>query len=107
MVFGDLTLSVSTHHYRMLKKWAIVDRNGVYRLMGHVQRNRHVENLLGDVEYDPAADTVSSSEPDQLRKRKCEYDRVKDHVMLVRHLVQANLKSRNATENHRNVCCRH
>ena len=43
-----LALSASTHHYRMLKKRVIVDRNGVYGLMGHVHRNRHVENLLGD-----------------------------------------------------------
>ena len=49
----------------MLKKWAIVDRNGVYGLMGHVQCNRHVENLLGDSEYAQETDTVSSSETDQ------------------------------------------
>ena len=44
-----------------------MDRNGVYGLMGHVQRNRHVENLLGDVEYAQVEDTGSSSEVDQLR----------------------------------------
>ena len=70
-----------------------MDRNGVYGLMGHVQRNRHVENLLGDAEYAQAADAVSSSEADQLRKRKFEDDRGKAHVLLVRHLVQANLKA--------------
>ena len=69
-----------------------MDRNGVYGLMGHVQRNRHVENLLGDAEYAQAADAVSSREADQLRKRKFENDRGKAHVMLARHLVQANLK---------------
>ncbi len=37
---GYLALSASTHHYRMLKKWASVDRKGVYGLMCHVQRNR-------------------------------------------------------------------
>jgi hypothetical protein len=58
-----LALSESTHHYRMLKKWASVDRKGVYGLMGHVQRNRDVENLLGDTEYAQAADVVSSSRP--------------------------------------------
>ncbi len=45
---GYLTLSASTHHYRMLKKWAIVDRNGVYGLLGHVKRNRHVDTHTKD-----------------------------------------------------------
>jgi hypothetical protein len=67
---GYLALSESTHHYRMLKKWASVDRKGVYGLMGQVQRNRDVENLLGDAEYAQAADVVSSSAADQLRKIK-------------------------------------
>ena len=89
---GYLALSASTHHYRMLKKWASVDRKGVYGLMGHVQRNRDVENLLGDAEYAQAADVVSSSAADQLRKRKFQDDRGKAHVMLVKHLVQADLK---------------
>ena len=89
---GYLALSASTHHYRMLKKWASVDRQGVYGLMGHVQRNRDVENLLGDAEYAQAADVVSSSAADQLRKRKFQDDRGKAHVMLVKHLVQTDLK---------------
>lgn len=89
---GYLALSASTHHYRMLKKWASVDRKGVYGLMGHVQRNRDVENLLGDAEYAQAADVFSSSAADQLRKRKFQDDRGKAHVMLVKHLVQADLK---------------
>jgi hypothetical protein len=89
---GYLALSASTHHYRMLKKWASVDRKGVYGLMGHVQRNRDVENLLGDAEYAQVADVVSSSAADQLRKRKFQDDRVKAHIMLVKHLVQADLK---------------
>ncbi len=89
---GYLALSASTHHYRMLKKWASVDRQGVYGLMGHVQRNRDVENLLGDAEYVQAADVVSSSAVDQLRKRKFQDDRGKAHVMLVKHLVQTDLK---------------
>jgi len=89
---GYLALSASTHHYRMLKKWASVDRKGVYGLIGHVQRNRDVENLLGDAEYAQAADVVSSSAADQLRKRKFQDDRGKSHVMLVKHLVQADLK---------------
>ncbi len=90
---GYLVLSASTHHYRMLKKWASVDRKGVYGLMGHVQCNRDVENLLGDTEYVQAADVVSGNVTDQLRKRKFQDDRGKDHVMLVKHLVQADLKS--------------
>jgi hypothetical protein len=57
-----------------------------------VQRNRDVENLLGDAEYAQAADVVSSSAADQLRKRKFQDDRGKAHVMLVKHLVQADLK---------------
>ncbi len=81
---GYLAHSASTHHYRMLKKWASVDRKGVYGLMGHVQRNRDVENLLGDAEYAEAADVVSSSAADQLRKRKFQDDRGKAHVMLVK-----------------------
>jgi hypothetical protein len=59
---------------------------------GHVQRNRDVENLLRDAEYAQAADVVSSSATDQLRKRKFQDDRDKTHVMLVKHLVQADLK---------------
>ncbi len=73
---GYLALSASTHHYRILKKWASVDRKGVYGLMGHVQRNRDVENLLGDAEYAQAGDVVSSSAADQLRKRKFQDDRL-------------------------------
>ncbi len=88
---GYLELSASTHHYRMLKKWSSVDRKGVYGLIGHVQCNRDVENLLGDVEYVQAADVVSSSTTDQLRKRKFQDDRDKAHVMLVKHLVKADL----------------
>ena len=87
-----LAILASTHHYRILKKWVIMDRNGVYGLMGHVQRNRHVKNLLGDSEYAQATDAVSSIEADQLRKCKFEDDRGKSHVVLVSHLVQANLK---------------
>ena len=71
---GYLSLTSSTHHYRILKKWTSVDRNGIYGLMGHVQCNRHVENLLGDEEYAQTTDSVSSSETDQLLTHKFEVD---------------------------------
>jgi hypothetical protein len=74
------------------RKFTSVDRNGVYVLRVNVQRNRHVENLLGDPEYAHAEDATSSTESDLLRKSKFEDDRGKTHVMLVSHLVQANVR---------------
>lgn len=90
---GYSTLSASTQHYRNVKKWEQVDRNGVYRLIGHAQRNRAVENLLPDAEFANAADAARSSEADHLRKRKFADDAGKAHVNLVRHLVETTVKA--------------
>ena len=89
---GYSALSASTQHYRNVKKWEQVDRNGVYRLIGHAQRNRAVENLLPDAEFANAADAARSSEADHLRKRKFADDAGKAHVNLVRHLVEMTVK---------------
>ena len=90
---GYSALSASTQHYRNVKKWEQVDRNGVYRLIGHAQRNRAVENLLPDAEFANAADAARSSEADHLRKRKFADDAGKAHVNLVRHLVETTVKT--------------
>jgi hypothetical protein len=78
-----LALSASTHHYRMLKKWGSVDRQGVYGLMGHVQRNRDVENLL--VLLPPAGVPHSSAQKGCVRfppkERKEEADRAENARM--------------------------